>query len=279
MRASLISASAFWLVVASMPVSAADWSTIKIGTEGAFPPWNAINSDGEVIGFEIDLARDLCRRMKAKCDVVTQTWNGMIPALTTGKYDAIMAGMSITDERERMIRFSSCYGNEPAIFTVSGDSGLRDTFSDMARINLGTLEPEDQATLHLLRKGLTGTVIGTQIATTHADFVQQFFEDVAEIQQFDTLENLVLGLDAGRIDVAFLSKAVWKRVTESEGATDIAPIGPDIAGGILGEGVGVGIRIEDQELQEMFDKAVTDALADGTVKRLSEFWFGFDLSC
>jgi len=279
MLGPLVAASLFWLLSAPTPSFAADWSTIKIGTEGAFPPWNATNSDGELIGFEIDLAQDLCRRMKVKCDIVTQTWNGMIPALTTGKYDAIMAGMTITDERERMIRFSSCYGNEPATFAVRGDSNLTTAFPEIAKVNLATLEPEDQAALHTLRKGLTDTIIGIQIATAHADFVQQFFDDVAEIQQFDTLENLTLDLDAGRIDAVFLSKAAWKKMIEGEGNLDIAPIGPDIVGGILGKGVGVGMRVEDGDLREMFSAAIAEARADGSISRLSERWFGFDLSC
>lgn len=279
MRVPTFVASVLWFSISATPGFAADWSRIKIGTEGAFPPWNATTSDGEIIGFEIELAENLCKRMSAKCDVVTQTWNGMIPALTTGKYDAIMAGMTITEERERTIRFSSCYGNEPAIFAVSGDSALRATSTDIGKVDLATLEQEDQAAIHTLRKALAGTIIGTQIATAHADFVKQFFDDVAEIQQFDTLENLTLDLDAGRIDVVFLSKAVWKRIVEGGGNADLTPVGPDIAGGILGKGVGVGFRVEDRDLREMFDVAIAEAIDDGTISRLSERWFGFDLSC
>ena len=280
MRASFIVIAGFLgLSMMSGPGVAADWSTIKIGTEGAFPPWNATDSDGEMIGFEIDLAEDLCRRMNAKCSIVKQSWSGMIPALTTGKYDAIMTGMAITDERERTIRFSSCYGNEPAIFAVRSDSQLRSTSTGIVKIDLATLEPEDKAVIHRLREDLTDTIIGAQIATVHADFVQQFFEDVAEVQLYDTLENLAFDLDAGHIDAAFLSKAVWKKIMEAEGAIDIAPLGPDIAGGILGKGIGVGIRAEDRDLRKMFDAAIAEASADGTISRLSEQWFGFDLSC
>lgn len=279
MRALFLAASVLWLSTAATSSFAADWSTIKIGTEGAFPPWNATNSDGDIIGFEIDLVQDLCQRMGAKCDVVTQTWNGMIPALTTDKYDAIMAGMKISEERERTIRFSSCYGNEPSIFAVSPESALKTTSIGIDRIDLATLEQDDQAAIHMLRKALTDTIIGTQIATEQADFVHQFFDDIAETQSFDTLENLILGLDTGIIDVVFLSKAVWKRLVEGDGNADLTPIGPDIAGGILGKGVGVGIRPEDKDLLDMFDTAIAQAIADGTVRRLSEQWFGFDLSC
>lgn len=279
MLALRIVMSVLWLGITVSPSLAADWSKIRIGTEGVFPPWNATNSDGEIIGFEIDLARDLCQRMVANCDVVTQKWNGIIPALTTGKYDAIMAGMAITKERERTIRFSICYGNEPAIFAVSGGSVLSATSTEVDKVDLATLEPEDQAAIHTLRKALTGSIIGTQIATAHADFLLQFFDDVADIQQFDTLESLIHDLDIGRIDAVFLSKGMWKKMIEGEGNNDLSPIGPSIAGGILGKGVGVGIRVEDRDLREMFDSAIADAIADGTVRRLSERWFGYDLSC
>ncbi len=277
MRAPLSVLSALWFGVTASTGVAADWSKIKVGTEGAYPPWNATNSDGGIVGFEIDLAENLCRRMGASCEIVTQTWNGMIPALTIGKYDVIMAGMAITEERERIIRFTSCYANEPAMFAVNSTSALSATSTDLARVNLATLEPEDQAAIHDLRRALAGTIIGTLIATVHADFVQQFFDDVAEIQQFDTLENLTHDLDIGRIDVVFLSKGSLKRISEIN--ADLTAIGPDIAGGLLGKGIGVGVRVEDRDLREMFDAAIADAIADGTISRLSERWFGFDLSC
>ena len=88
---------------------AGDWSKIKIGTEGAYPPWNGTNAAGELEGAEIDLAADLCSRMSAECEFVVQDWDGMIPALEIGKYDAIMAGMSITEERMVKIDFSIGY--------------------------------------------------------------------------------------------------------------------------------------------------------------------------
>jgi len=88
---------------------AGDWSKIKIGTEGAYPPWNGTNAAGELEGAEIDLVFDLCKRMKAECELVAQDWDGIIPALQNGKYDAIMAGMSITAERMEVINFSQGY--------------------------------------------------------------------------------------------------------------------------------------------------------------------------
>ena len=130
---------------------AADWSTIRIGTEGVYPPWNATGDDGELEGFEIDLARDLCRRMDARCRFVTQSWDGMLPALTTGKYDLLMAGMAITAEREQIIDFSTCYAADVATFAVRPDNALAATIAPAERIDLTTFPQEVKAAISALR--------------------------------------------------------------------------------------------------------------------------------
>jgi octopine/nopaline transport system substrate-binding protein len=104
--------------------AAQDWSKVRIATEGAYPPWNATDSSGELVGFEVDLAKELCQRMDAECEIVAQAWEGIIPALQAGKYDAIMAGMSITEERQQVIDFTQSYWTTPAYFAVLKDSDL-----------------------------------------------------------------------------------------------------------------------------------------------------------
>ena len=98
---------------------AGEWSKIRIATEGAYAPWNFTDSSGKLVGFELDLAQDLCKRMKAECEIVAQAWDGIIPALQAGKYDAIMAGMSITDKRKKVITFSRDYAATPARLRAS----------------------------------------------------------------------------------------------------------------------------------------------------------------
>jgi octopine/nopaline transport system substrate-binding protein len=187
--------------------------------------------------------------------------------------------MAITDERERTIRFSSCYASEPAMFAVSSDHPLVAMAGDLARINLAAFGPADQEAIQALRRALAGSLIGTRIATAQADFLRQFFADIASVQPFDTVDNMMLDLDAGRIDAVFLKKSAWKKLIEREVSTDLIPIGPDITGGILSKGVGAGFRVEDRDLRAMFDDAIAAAAADGTITRLSERWFGYDLSC
>src|ERR671921_493793 len=100
------------------------WSTVRIATEGAYVPWNFTGPGGKLEGFEIDLANDLCGRMKVKCEIVAQDWDGIIPALQAKKYDAIMAGMSITDKRLEVIDFSRAYANDPNGLAVPKTSDL-----------------------------------------------------------------------------------------------------------------------------------------------------------
>lgn len=258
---------------------AEDWSTIRIGTEGLYPPWNATGDEGELEGFEIDLADDLCRRMNAECAFVSQRWDGMLPALTTGRYDLIMAGMEITEEREQIIDFSTCYAAEVAAFAVRPDNALADTITSAERIDITTFSPEVKAAVNTLRQALAGTTVGVQVATAHADFVRRYLRDLVDIRYYDTLDNLTLDLDAGRIDAALSSRDYWKRLDEGESAMDLALIGPDMIGDVFGRGVGVGVRKEDGELRARLNDAIEAALADGTVARLTKQWFGYDLSC
>src|SRR5450759_481502 len=105
-------------VVSSASAQSKDWSSIKIATEGAYKPWNFTDPSGKLIGFEIDLAENLCKRMKAKCEIVAQAFDGVIPALNAGKFDAIMSGMNITDKRKEAIAFTQPYGRTPSTFAV-----------------------------------------------------------------------------------------------------------------------------------------------------------------
>jgi octopine/nopaline transport system substrate-binding protein len=257
---------------------AQDWTSVRIATEGAYPPWNSTDSSGQLIGFEIDLANDLCQRMEVECEIVAQDWEGIIPALTAGKYDAIMAGMSITDERKKVISFTDSYASEPAYFAVLKDSDLAGYQGDLEQANLDEVEDEEQAAIDSLKEALAGKTVGVQVATTHANFLDQYLGDAVDIRSYDTQENLDLDLQAGRVDAALASASYWYPLMETEMGADFALIGPGLDGGPFGEGVGAGIRQEDTDLIEMFNKAIAEAKADGTINELAQQWFGFDMS-
>ena len=256
---------------------AGDWSKIKIGTEGAYPPWNGTNAAGELEGAEIDLARDLCARMNAECELVAQDWDGIIPALQNGKYDAIIAGMSITAERMEVINFSQGYANEPASFSVLKSSPLA-SLQSSGKVNMDALDDASSALLDSLKSTLAGKVVGVQGSTTHENFVKQVLGDSVTMKSYDTQQNLELDLTAGRIDAALSDKGSMEEFMSSDSGQNITFIGPGLGGGPFGGGVGAGLRKADTDLLEMINKAIDEARADGTLAEHFIKWFGKDIS-
>jgi octopine/nopaline transport system substrate-binding protein len=278
MMRSAITAFSVALVLAAGSAVAKDWTSVRIATEGAYPPWNSTDSSGKLIGFEVDLADDLCQRMQVECEMVAQNWDGIIPALTAGKYDAIMAGMSITEERMEVISFTDSYASEPAYFAVLKDSDLASYKTSLEQANLDEVSEEEQAAIDSLKEALDGKTVGVQVATTHANFLDEYMSDAVEIRSYDTQENLDLDLQAGRVDAALASASYWYPLMQTEKGAGFTLVGPGFDGGTFGKGVGVGIRQEDTDLIEMFNKAIAEAKADGTINRLTQEWFGFDMA-
>ena len=256
---------------------AGDWSKIKIGTEGAYPPWNGTNAAGELEGAEIDLAADLCARMNAECELVAQDWDGIIPALQNGKYDAIIAGMSITAERMEVINFSQGYANEPASFSVLKSSPLA-ALGSSGKVNMDALNDTSSALLDSLKETLNGHTVGVQGSTTHENFVKQVLGDSVTMKSYDTQQNMELDLAAGRIDAALCDQGSMEAFMATDGGQNVAFIGPGLGGGPFGGGVGVGLRKADTDLLDMINKAIDEARADGTLAEHFSTWFGKDIS-
>ena len=139
------------LAIGAAAAQGKKWDTVKIATEGAYAPWNFTGAGGKLEGFEIDLANDLCNRMKVKCEIVAQDWDGIIPALQAGKYDAIMAGMSITDERKKVIEFSVTYANSPNSFLVAKNSPLAKMPGTNQAISLTAQPAEAEKTIDAIK--------------------------------------------------------------------------------------------------------------------------------
>jgi octopine/nopaline transport system substrate-binding protein len=262
-------------LLAAGNAAAQDWSTIRIATEGAYAPWNFTNAAGELEGFEIDLMADLCMRMDAECEIVSQAWDGIIPALQAGRYDAIMAGMSITDDRREVISFSRPYASTPAIFVAPKDSSLAGAGLPEMRIDMAQLSPEEEAEVARVKDNIEGMTVGVQTATIHENFLREYMGDIT-IRAYDTQENLDLDLQSGRIDVALADQSGWQPLLDGEAGESFVRVGPGFSGGVFGEGVGVGVRQEDTALVEQFNAAIQAAIEDGTVSELAVKWFGFD---
>ena len=256
--------------------SSAQAGSIKIGTEGAYPPWNAKNEAGKLIGFEVELANFLCIYMKHDCTIVEQDWDGMIPALTSGKFDAIMAGMSITDERKKTINFSQGYADEVASLAVMKGSNLEGMDTPKA-INLSTGGSDVKDALKTLTAALAGKTIGVQTATIHQNFLESGDVGSVKVRTYKTQDEVNLDLTAGRIDAALAAAVAFTDYAEKSGKP-VVLVGPTFAGGAFGNGVGVGIRKEDTQLLEDFNKAIDTARKQGKISELAIKWFGFDAS-
>ena len=249
---------------------------IKIGTEGAYPPWNSKDAAGNLIGFEVELANELCKIMRHNCTIVEQDWDGMIPALVSRKFDAIMAGMSITDERKKTINFSQGYADEVASLAVmkgSKNAGLK----TLSAINLTSISGEEQETLDVLVKAFKGKTIGVQTATIHQNFLDSGLMGKIKVRTYKTQDEVNLDLTAGRIDAALAAAVAVTEYAEKSGK-EVVLTGPTFAGGDFGNGVGVGIRKGDSKLINDFNAAIDKARDDGIISRLAIKHFGFDAS-
>ena len=249
---------------------------IKIGTEGAYPPWNSKDASGKLIGFEVELAYTLCRYIGQQCEIVEQDWDGMIPALIMRKFDAIMAGMSITAERQKAISFSQGYADEVASLAVMKGSDL-EGMDTPEGINLTLGGSGVKKTLKTLTGALAGKTVCTQTATIHQNFLESGDVGKINLRTYKTQDEVHLDLASGRCDVALAAAVAFTDYAEKSGKP-VVLVGPTFSGGAFGNGVGVGIRKDDTELLKAFNKAIEKARKNGDISRIATKWFGFDAS-
>ena len=249
---------------------------IKIGTEGAYPPWNSKDASGKLIGFEVELAYTLCRYIGQQCEIVEQDWDGMIPALIMRKFDAIMAGMSITAERQKAISFSQGYADEVASLAVMKGSDL-EGMNTPEGINLTLGGSGVKKTLKTLTGALAGKTVCTQTATIHQNFLESGDVGKIDLRTYKTQDEVNLDLASGRCDVALAAAVAFTDYAEKSGKP-VVLVGPTFSGGAFGNGVGVGIRKDDTELLKAFNKAIEKARKNGDISRIATKWFGFDAS-
>ena len=257
---------------------------IKIGTEGAYPPWNSKDASGNLIGFEVELAKELCAIMKHDCTIVEQDWDGMIPALVMRKFDAIMAGMSITDERMKTINFSQGYADEVASLAVMKGSSL-EGMDTPEGINLSLGGGDVKKALKTLTGALAGKTVCVQTATIHQNFLESGDVGKIDVRTYKTQDEVNLDLAAGRCDAALAAAVAFTDYAEKSGKA-VVLVGPTFSGGAFGNGVGVGIRKggddaigkKDAKLLKDFNRAINTARKKGIISKLAVKWFGFDAS-
>ncbi len=251
-----LAAAAFAVAVLAAPALAEDKETVRIGTEGAYPPFNFFDSDNNLKGFDIDIARALCEEMGVECVFVAQDWEGIIPALLAGKYDAIIASMSITPERQQVVAFTDKYYQTPARFIAPKDTDIAGN------------SPESMA----------GKTIGAQAATTHATFLEDMYPD-STIRLYPTQDEANMDLVSGRLDAVLADSIVlYEWLNKTEEGECCAFVGePVVDVQYFGEGAGIALRKEDEELRQMFNEAIAAIRADGTYQEINEKYFPFSI--
>ncbi len=273
----------FLLIVLSLSVlglaSIANSQTIRIGTEGAYPPWNNLNSAGDLEGAEIDFGNEACKRMGVTCEWVTQDWDGIIPALLQGKYDIIIAGMSITEERKEKVNFTTGYMTDGARFAVLKNSGLADlNIAGMAKVNLNNAGGKEQAAIGQLIAAMDGKTICVQSSTIHQNFLEKHMSGAVDVKLYQAVDDHNLDLAAGRCDAVLADVGSIIDFMESDGGVDVAFTGPTFSGGVFGDGVGGAVRKEDTDILEMWNAAISEMSKDGTTAEITKEWFGRDIS-
>ncbi len=259
--------------------SIANSQTIRIGTEGAYPPWNNLNSAGELEGAEIDFGNEACERMGVTCEWVTQDWDGIIPALLQGKYDIIIAGMSITEERKEKVNFTTGYMTDGARFAVLKNSGLANlNIAGMAKVNLNNAGGKEQAAIGQLIAAMDGKTVCVQSSTIHQNFLEKHMSGAVDVKLYQAVDDHNLDLAAGRCDAVLADVGSIIDFMESDGGVDVAFTGPTFSGGVFGDGVGGAVRKEDTEILEMWNAAIAEMSKDGTTAEITKEWFGRDIS-
>ena len=252
-----------WLLVAAMAATAVtgvaqakEWKVVRFGIEGAYPPFSWTEPDGSLKGFDVDMANALCKQMQVKCKIVRQDWDGIIPSLLARKYDAIIAAMSITDERRKKVDFTHKYALIPNKFIAKKGSNIDFT-----------------------KKGLKGVKIGVQRATTHDKYLSDNYGDSVDIVRYGSFDEAYLDLANGRIaavlgDASALEEGMLKKT----GGDKYEFVGPTLTDPKwFGEGFGIAVRKRDKDLTEKLNNAIDAVRAKGVYKQISSKYFNYDV--
>jgi octopine/nopaline transport system substrate-binding protein len=260
------------------PVQAKEWTKVRVALTGAYEPWNFTLPNGKLDGFEPELLADLCARIKVECEMGTQDFNGMIPALQIGKFDVLMDSLSITPERQKVIAFSKPYASTPVAFVAANPDLLPKAPDGEPTVYLTGDAEHDKKVMDTLREHLKGKTIGLQSGVSYRAFIDKNLGDVVKVRDYKTAAEHTLDLVAGRIDAAFDAITYWSSALERPQNKSLDYAGQIIRGPIWGPGEALGFRQADKDLREKFDAAIEAALADGTLSRLSEKWFKVDIT-
>ena len=251
-----------FLVAAVATIASAEEGVLRIGTEGDAPKFSMADPNGNVTGFDADIANGICAELKLKCKFVVQTFSSLVPSMDSDRFDVIISGLGITAEREKKIDYSIPYATTPLYFVAAKDSPL------------AGLKSVDE-----IQKAIAGKTVGVVTGTTYARFIEKRMTG-AELKTYDAVTQLTADLAAGRLDVAFGDSPTWVDFLATPdganfGRIDVRIISSDDPE-VLGRGMGVGLRKGNTELKAKLDAALCNMINDGTVKQASMQWFQDD---
>ena len=233
-------------LLATISLGASAAQTIRFATEESYPPFEFVDADNKIQGFDVDLANALCREMGAECTFSNQAFDSLIPSLKFRRFDAVMAGMDITPEREKQVLFTNPYYDNSALFVVQKGK--------VASID-----------------ALKGKRVGVQNGTTHQKYLSEKQADI-QLVPYDSYQNAILDLKNGRIDAVFGDTAVVNEWLKQN--PNLAALGEKVTDkSYFGTGLGIAVRQGNTELQGKFNAALDKVKADGTYKTIYSKWF------
>ncbi|HRQ55912.1 MAG TPA: ABC transporter substrate-binding protein [Azoarcus taiwanensis] len=243
--------TALLLAGAALFAGNAQADRIRIATEGAYAPFNFVDASGQLQGFDVDIAKALCEKMQADCDIVAQDWDGIIPGLQARRYDAIIASMSITPERQRVVAFTNPYYSNVLAFI--GPKG----------VEFGTDADS-----------LKGKTLGAQRATIAGQYLEDTLGRSVTVKLYDTQDNAYLDLAAGRLDGMVSDKFPAYDWLQSDAGQGFEFKGEDID---IDDKIAIAVRRQDNALRERLNKALAEILEDGTYAEINARYFPFPI--
>jgi len=248
-KGRLILAGAAAVLAAGFFSAAAKAETIRIATEGAYPPFNMKSKAGKLTGFDVDIANALCAQMKAKCTIVAQDWDGIIPGLLAKKYDAIVASMSITEERKQKVDFTAPYYKNYLRFVARKGKKLM-----------------------VDKMGLKGKIVGAQRQTVSSKHLESNYKDVVKIKVYGTQQAAWLDLKAGRTDAVLAD--IYPAYDWVNKNKRFAFVGQKID---INDQIGIAVRKDDSALRDKLSAAIKAIRANGTYAKINKKYFPFDI--
>lgn len=236
---------------------------LHIGTSADYPPWESVDANGQIVGFDKDIGDEVCKRIATTCEWQNQAYDGLLPGLQVGKFDLVISGVSINDERAQRVDFSVAYADAPnSIVVASGSDAASAKDAQQLVDKLGR------------------SAIGVQTGTTHQQVINAHFPD-ADVRVYDRPDQIADDLLAGRIDAGLMERSAWDPLVKERGQGKLIYAGPLLTGADFpefGKGQGIAFKKGNSVLQGKVNEAINTMLEDGTVAKISQKWFTYDIS-